>query len=142
MTNLICRICHADLIDWKANIRDKDNPNKILHTVKIGYRCSYERCNHKVIIPESVFEYARLLKGQYTDFEPNLQKIFPLLQEAVELSIQNNKPVPSDIQAIFIPILRDSIYEQCTWYHSFKREAYGLSCYFSNDKVIWELELK
>ena len=89
-----------------------------------------------------MFQLVRTLKGSSNEFESNLPILFPLLQESVEFSIRNKKPVPADIQAIFIPILRDSIYEQCPWYQSFKNEAYGLSCYFSKDKVVWELELK
>ena len=142
MPNLICRICHANLTDWKVNIRDKDNPSGNPLSFVIGYRCSYERCNHHIINPDFVFQLVRLLTGPSNEFESNLPKIFPLLQEAIELSIRNNEPVPADIQAIFIPILRDSIYEQCTWYHSFKKESLGVSYFFSKDKVIWQLEPK
>jgi len=90
----------------------------------------------------AVFQAVRILNKNPIVFKSNLTKIFPILQEAVEASIKRSKPVPADIQSIFIPVLRDAIYEQCTWYQSFNKDALGLSCYFSKDKVIWELELK
>jgi hypothetical protein len=132
----------GSLIEWKVNLGDRNNPNGSSISFVVGYSCSYKRCNNRVIIPDLVFELVRTLKGRYNEFESKLPILFPLLQESVELSIRNNKPVPADIQAIFIPILRDSIYKQCTWYHSYKLESLGVNYYFSKDKVIWELEPK
>jgi tetratricopeptide (TPR) repeat protein len=139
-SRMICRKCHADLRDWKLNVYDTNDPQKINKPVQVilGTTCTY--CGDVIADINWIVSIFKV-----TNDENGAKGILNLLP-IIDTLLFNGYTIPEDLSRIIAPVIRDWLFEQ------YDRESGGrysqshlkadcdVAYDIRNGSVIWRLD--